>query len=182
MKRSNKHGSSAEHPKFRVEDLPYRPCVGVVLINSQGLVFVGRRKKEAGPEHVDDRHSWQMPQGGIDQGEDPYTAALRELAEETNVTSVSLLAETPDWLTYDLPAEVIGIAWKGRFRGQKQKWFAFRFEGEESEIDIANPAGGHKPEFDAWRWERMANLPDLIIPFKRPVYESVVAAFARFAK
>jgi putative (di)nucleoside polyphosphate hydrolase len=181
MKRSKKHGSSAEHAKFRVEDLPYRPCVGVVLINREGLVFVGRRKKEAGPEHVDDRHAWQMPQGGIDQGEDPYTAALRELAEETNVTSVSLLAETPDWLTYDLPADVIGIAWKGRFRGQKQKWFAFRFEGDETEIDIANPSGGHKAEFDAWRWEPMENLPALIIPFKRPVYESVVAAFANLA-
>lgn len=166
---------------LRIEDLPYRPCVGVALINRAGLVFVGRRKKEAGPEHVDDAHAWQMPQGGIDEGEDPYEAALRELAEETNVTSVSLLGATQDWLTYDLPADVIGIAWKGRYRGQKQKWFALRFEGDETEIDIATPAGGHKPEFDAWRWERMENLPGLIIPFKRPVYEDVVAAFRGFA-
>ncbi|MCP8940692.1 RNA pyrophosphohydrolase [Alsobacter sp. SYSU M60028] len=167
-------------PAARAEDLPYRPCVGVALINRAGLVFVGRRKKEAGPEHVDATHAWQMPQGGIDEGEDPYAAALRELAEETNVTSVSKLGETAGWLTYDLPPEIVGIAWKGRYRGQKQKWFALRFEGEDSEIDIAAPAGGHKPEFDAWRWERMEALPGLIIPFKRPVYEGVVAAFRRF--
>ncbi|MHB2169511.1 RNA pyrophosphohydrolase [Alsobacter sp. R-9] len=163
------------------ESLPYRPCVGVMLLNWENQVFVGRRKKEAGPEHVDSRHAWQMPQGGIDDGEDPYRAALRELAEETNVTSVSLLAEAPDWFAYDLPPDVAKSAWKGRFRGQTQKWFALRFEGDESEIDIHAPAGGHKPEFAEWRWERMDRLPELIIPFKRPVYERVVAAFAHLA-
>src|SRR6476620_7632404 len=127
MKRSKKHGSSAEHAKFRVEDLPYRPCVGVVLINREGLVFVGRRKREAGPEHVDDRHAWQMPQGGIDRGEDPYVAALRELQEENNVTSTKLLAEAPDWFAYDLPGPVAGRAWRGKYRGQTQRWFALRF-------------------------------------------------------
>jgi putative (di)nucleoside polyphosphate hydrolase len=162
-------------------DLPYRPCVGVMLINGAGLVFIGRRKSDAGPEHVEGGFAWQMPQGGIDPGEDPYVAALRELHEETNVRSVSLLAEAPDWYSYELPQRVIGTAWKGRYRGQTQRWFALRFTGEDSEIDIRFPAGGHKPEFDAWRWERMDRLPDLIIPFKRPVYEQVVSAFARLA-
>ena len=162
-------------------DLPYRPCVGVALINRQGLVFIGRRKPEAGPEHVDDTYSWQMPQGGIDEGEPPFEAAMRELREETNVSSVSLLAEAPRWFSYDLPEDVASQAWKGRYRGQTQKWFAMRFEGEETEIDIAAPAGGVKPEFDAWRWERLDRLPALIIPFKRPVYEEVVEAFRPFA-
>jgi putative (di)nucleoside polyphosphate hydrolase len=139
-------------------------------------VFVGRRF--AGPEHVDVDHPWQMPQGGVDPGEDPYPAALRELAEETNITSVKLLAEAPEWLTYDLPRELVPHAWGGRYRGQKQKWYALRFTGRESEIDVAHPAGGHEPEFSKWRWVPMRDLPDLIIPFKRNVYEQVVAAFA----
>ncbi len=163
-------------------DLPYRPCVGVMLVNDEGLVFVGRRKSDAGPEHVGDGFAWQMPQGGIDPGEDPYIAALRELYEETNVRSVSLIAEAPDWYSYDLPPRVIGKAWKGRYRGQTQKWFALRFTGNETEINIHAPAGGHKPEFDAWRWEPMVNLPGLIIPFKRPVYEKVVAVFRHLAE
>lgn len=160
------------------EDLPYRPCVGVMLLNREGKVFVARRRSEAGPEHVSDGYAWQMPQGGIDPGEDPYAAALRELYEETSVRSVKLLAEAPEWYSYDLPSQIAGRAWRGRYRGQTQKWFAFRFEGDDGEIDIHRPGGGrHKPEFDEWRWEEMGRLPDLIIPFKRPVYESVVAAF-----
>jgi putative (di)nucleoside polyphosphate hydrolase len=148
-----------------------------MLINRDGKVFVARRRSEPG-EHVADGYAWQMPQGGIDPGEDPYQAALRELYEETNVRSVSLLAEAPDWYSYDLPSIVAGRAWRGRYRGQIQKWFAFRFEGDEIEIDILQPAGGrHRPEFDEWRWEEMSRLPELIIPFKRPVYENVVAAF-----
>lgn len=123
-----------------------------------------------------------MPQGGIDPGEEPYAAALRELYEETNVRSVSLLAEAPEWYAYDLPSMVAGRAWKGRYRGQTQKWFAFRFEGDEAEIDIARPGGGrHRPEFDEWRWERMERLPELIIPFKRGVYQSVVGVFRHLA-
>ena len=116
---------------MRHEDLPYRRNVGIMLLNHRSEVFVGRRRAEAGPEHVDATHSWQMPQGGIDAGEDPYPAALRELAEETGVTTVSLLAEAPDWLTYDLPPDVAKAAWKGKYRGQTQKWFAFRFEGDD---------------------------------------------------
>ncbi|GGH31570.1 RNA pyrophosphohydrolase [Alsobacter metallidurans] len=164
-----------------IAKLPYRPCVGIMLLNRDGLVFIGKRKREAGPEHVDDRHAWQMPQGGIDRGEDPYVAALRELQEETNVTSTKLLAEAPDWFAYDLPGPVAGRAWRGKYRGQTQRWFALRFVGEDSEIDIHAPAGGHKAEFEAWRWERMDRLPELIIPFKRPVYERVVETFRPLA-
>ncbi|GIK81218.1 MAG: RNA pyrophosphohydrolase [Alphaproteobacteria bacterium] len=161
----------------RFEDLPYRPCVGVMLLNRKGLAFIGRRKD--GPEHIDEVHVWQMPQGGIDEGEDAWPAALRELYEETNVRSVEKLGEIGEWLTYDIPRDIVGQAWKGRYRGQKQKWFALRFTGNDSEIDIAHPGGGHhKPEFIAWRWEPVANLARLIIPFKRPVYEEVVKAFA----
>ena len=158
-----------------MKSLPFRPCVGIMLVNASNHVFIGRRLREAGPEHVSDDHAWQMPQGGIDEGEAPLQAALRELQEETNVTSVSLIAEAPDWLTYELPQDVAKQAWKGRYRGQTQKWFAFRFEGDESEIDILNPAGAPHPEFEAWRWEHPARLPALVIPFKRQVYEQVVA-------
>lgn len=162
--------------------LSYRPCVGVVLLNRDGLAFIGRRRREAGPEHVDDEHAWQMPQGGIDPGEDPYVAALRELYEETNVRSTSPLGESRDWYAYDLPEPVAGRAWRGRYRGQIQKWFALRFTGREDEIDILRPADGrHRAEFDAWRWEPLDRLPELIIPFKRQVYEKVVADFRHLA-
>lgn len=160
-------------------DLPYRPCVGVMVLNRAGLVFIGRRS--GGIEHVDDVHVWQMPQGGVDPGEDVYRAALRELREETNISSVELAGEATDWLSYDLPPEVANLAWNGRYRGQTQKWYALRFTGDESEIDVVNPAGGHKPEFTDWRWEPMHNLPDLVIPFKRKVYQRVVTEFAHFS-
>ncbi len=169
-------GKGSNKPGF--DRLPYRSCVGIMLMNRDGLVFVGRRGPEAGEEHVGHGYAWQMPQGGIDAGEAPYDAALRELYEETNVRSVSLLAEAPDWYTYDLPPIVAGRAWRGRFRGQRQRWFAFRFEGDESEIDPVRPGGGiYKSEFEEWRWERMERLPELIIPFKRDVYEKVVTVF-----
>ena len=159
----------------------YRPCVGIMLINKQGLVFVGQRKAKRLPEGLSNVHLWQMPQGGIDPGEAPYDAALRELAEETNVTSVSLIAEAPEWYSYDLPVDVTKKAWRGRYLGQRQKWFALRFEGADSEINVRAPAGGFRPEFETWRWERMENLAGLIIPFKRPVYENVVRIFSEFA-
>jgi putative (di)nucleoside polyphosphate hydrolase len=161
-------------------ELPYRPCVGIMVLDRSGRVFIGRRVD--GPEHMARTHDWQMPQGGIDPGEDAWAAALRELYEETSMRSVERLEEIPDWLTYDLPADLRGHAWKGRYRGQKQKWFALRFTGDDGEIDIANPGGGgHKAEFVEWRWEAMANLPALVVPFKRPVYEQVVRAFAHLA-
>ena len=163
------------------KDLPYRRSAGVALLNRDGAVFIGRRKKsrEAG---LVVGHEWQMPQGGIDDGEAPFEAALRELFEETNVSSTSLIAEAPQWLSYDLPDNARG-RWRGRYRGQTQKWFLLRFEGEDSEIDIERPGGGgHTPEFDAWRWERLEALPDLVVPFKRRVYEGVVAAFAPLAR
>jgi putative (di)nucleoside polyphosphate hydrolase len=164
----------------RFEDLPYRPCVGLCVLNRDGRVFIGRRID--GPEHVDAVHAWQMPQGGVDRGEDPWPAALRELYEETNIRSVEKLGEIDEWLCYDIPRKLVGQAWKGRYRGQRQKWYALRFTGDEREIDIAHPAGGHEPEFVEWRWERMKKLPELIVPFKRPVYERVVKEFAKFAK
>jgi putative (di)nucleoside polyphosphate hydrolase len=158
------------------EDLPYRPCVGIALFNRQGNVFVGQRL--GGPEHADNEHSWQMPQGGIDRDEDPFEAALRELYEETSVRSVKRLGETEGWLTYDIPRDIVGQAWKGKYRGQKQKWYALRFTGDDSEIEIEHPGGGgHEAEFVNWRWERFGRVPSLIIPFKRGVYDEVVRAF-----
>ena len=161
--------------------LPYRPCVGVMVLNRAGLVWAGRRIALADSEMAGTDRLWQMPQGGIDAGEEPLPAARRELYEETGMRSVSLLAEAPGWIDYDLPPHLVGIALKGRYRGQRQKWFAFRFEGDESEIAINPPPGGHEAEFDAWGWKRMETLPGLIVPFKRRVYEDVVAAFSHLA-
>jgi putative (di)nucleoside polyphosphate hydrolase len=165
---------------MRFEDLPYRPCVGLTVLNRAGLAFIGRRIE--GPEHVDQTHAWQMPQGGIDRGEQPWTAALRELREETNIRSVERLGEIAEWLKYDIPREIVGQAWKGKYRGQTQKWFALRLTGPDSEIDIADPDGGHEAEFAAWRWEPMQNVPDLVVPFKRAVYQRVVKEFAKFSR
>jgi putative (di)nucleoside polyphosphate hydrolase len=150
-----------------------------MALNRAGLAFIGRRID--GPEHIDATHVWQMPQGGIDPGEEPRTAAARELREETSISSVEWLGEVTDWLSYDIPRDIVGLAWQGRYRGQTQKWFAVRFIGDESEIDIAHPAGGHQAEFSAWRWEPLQNVPDLVVPFKRHVYERVVKEFAQFA-
>ena len=164
---------------MRFEDLPYRPCVGVMLLNREGLAFIGRRAD--GPEHVDPLHAWQMPQGGIDKGENPWHAALRELREETNIRSVKRLGEIAEWLQYDIPRELVGKAGKGKYRGQKQKWYAMRYTGSDGEIDLEHPDGASEAEFAAWRWEPVKNIPKLIVPFKRAVYERVVAEFAKFA-
>jgi putative (di)nucleoside polyphosphate hydrolase len=162
-------------------DPRYRPCVGVTLFNSAGRVFIGRRRGKGAFDIVADPYLWQMPQGGVDAGEEPFAAALRELHEETNVSSVEPLGEHPRWLNYDLPPEAMD-KWKGKYIGQTQRWFALRFTGDDSEIDIHAPGGGkHKPEFDEWRWEKLSALPDLIVPFKREVYLSVVDAFTPFA-
>lgn len=163
--------------EVRADDLPYRPCVGIMVLNRDGLVWSGRRIPVGNSEYDSSPQLWQMPQGGIDKHEDPLKAAYRELYEETGIRSVTLLAEAPDWINYDLPPELIGIGLKGKYRGQTQRWFAFRFEGDEGEIAINPPPGGHEAEFDQWAWKPMADLPGLIVPFKRTVYENVVSAF-----
>jgi putative (di)nucleoside polyphosphate hydrolase len=152
--------------------LPWRPCVGVMLVDARGLVFAGLRRDGNGSSGA---RAWQMPQGGIDAGEKPREAALRELWEETGVTAdkVALVAKMPGWVTYDLPPDLVGRVWGGKYRGQSQRWFLFRFLGQDSDIDIAT---GH-PEFSEWRWMRADDLLATIVPFKRGVYEQVIAAF-----
>ena len=154
----------------------YRPCVGVMLLNSEGKVWVGRRIDDGMDEDEGSGRWWQMPQGGIDKGERGPEAALRELTEETGVTSAEIIKEAPKPYRYDLPDHLIGVAWKGKYRGQEQRWFALRFTGDESEIDISGV--GHKAEFDEWKWVDMKDLPDLIVPFKQEVYKGVVSDFA----
>lgn len=154
----------------------YRPCVGVMVVNRQGQVWIGRRADAPG-EPEGPGSWWQMPQGGIDPEEDPRKAALRELQEETGLRTVEIMAEHPEWLRYELPASLIGRAWEGRWRGQRQKWFLVRMLGEDSEVNLTAPET-HQVEFEAWRWASLEELPDLIVPFKRDVYRTVIAAFA----
>jgi putative (di)nucleoside polyphosphate hydrolase len=150
----------------------YRRCVGIMLINRKGQVFVGSRVER------NFRNAWQMPQGGIDRGETPKQAALRELHEEVGTNKAEVLAEHPAWLRYDLPPELSRRTWRGKFRGQTQKWFAMRFLGEDRDIRL----DAHHQEFEAWKWVAMAELPRLIVPFKRAVYEAVVEEFKHLAK
>lgn len=150
----------------------YRPNVGVVLFHPDGRVWLGRRARTPAP------HNWQFPQGGVEPGEDLESAARRELAEETGAVSVSYLGRTDGWVVYDFPPEVSGGRAARGFKGQKQVWFAFRFDGPESEFDLG---AHHEPEFDAWRWGYLAEAPGLVVPFKRQAYEAVVQAFAQFA-
>ncbi len=153
------------------ESLPYRPCVGVVLINAEGLIFAGQRLDNPVP-------AWQMPQGGIDDGEKPRAAALRELWEETGVTAdlVEFVGKTHHWVTYDLPPELLGKVWGGKYRGQRQKWFLFRFLGTDAQVNIAS----EHPEFSKWRWIGADEMVDSIVPFKRKVYQEVVQAFRAY--
>jgi putative (di)nucleoside polyphosphate hydrolase len=158
----------------------------MMLLNARGQVWMGQRK----PKWLGDEQArawnlplegmWQMPQGGVGPFEPPEQAALRELEEETAIRSAAIVATLPDWLTYDLPDDLIGVALKGRYRGQRQRWFALRFTGNETEIDIRS-RNGLKAEFDAWRWVDMADVPQLIVPFKRGIYQTVVTAFAHLA-
>jgi len=159
-----------------VSKLPYRPNVGAVLFNRDGLVFVARRADM--PNAEGPAGGWQLPQGGIDADEDPRIAVLRELEEEIGTRNVDIIGEYPEWLTYDLPPDLLGIAWRGKYRGQRQRWFAMRFLGEDAEIRLdLDP----HPEFDAWRWVPLADLPALAVGFKRPIYEMLTEAFAGFA-
>ncbi|MDZ4735927.1 MAG: RNA pyrophosphohydrolase [Rhodospirillaceae bacterium] len=148
----------------------YRPCVGIMLLNRASEVLVAQRLDMTS-------HAWQMPQGGIDRGETPIKAAWREMREEIGTDRASLLAESRDWLRYDLPDNLASTLWGGRFRGQEQKWFAFRFEGDDSDIDIAT----RRPEFSSWKWVRMAELPAVIVPFKQQLYRDIVSEFAYLA-
>jgi putative (di)nucleoside polyphosphate hydrolase len=155
---------------LRREDLPYRPCVGIMLLNGNGLVFVGRRIDQTA-------EGWQMPQGGIDGNETPVEAALRELEEEIGTNKAEPLREMKEWLAYDLPDHLVGVALHGRYRGQRQKWIAMRFQGEDGDIDIRTAHA----EFSAWKWFAMEALPRLIVPFKRDIYEKVIAEFRDLA-
>jgi putative (di)nucleoside polyphosphate hydrolase len=160
---------------------PYRPNVGIALFNADGRVLMARRFKDDGPEIILPGLEWQMPQGGIDPDEDPRKAAARELWEETGVTSATYLAET-DWLAYEFPPYDGPPHRLAVFRGQRQKWFAMRFTGDEREVDPLTPRNNMPPEFDTWRWERLDRIADLVVPFRREVYVSVARAFARFAR
>jgi putative (di)nucleoside polyphosphate hydrolase len=151
-------------------DLPYRPCVGIMLFNADGKVFVGKRIDQT-------VEGWQMPQGGIDKGETPREAALRELGEEAGTDRCEIIGEMEDWITYDLPEHLIGVAFHGKYKGQRQKWFAMRFTGKDSDIDLT----AHEPEFSDYQWVSLADLPGLIVPFKRETYRAVIAALGKFA-
>jgi putative (di)nucleoside polyphosphate hydrolase len=154
-----------------IAKLPYRPCVGLMLRNAEGEVFVGQRRDR-------DTDAWQMPQGGVDKGEDPRDAALRELWEETGITSdlVTIEAESERWLPYDLPHDLVPRIWKGRYRGQEQKWFLMRFRGRDKQVNIAT----EHPEFTAWRWLAPDALVANIVPFKRDVYVQVLKEFETY--
>ena len=156
---------STTTPREHPSGLPYRPCVGIMLLNPHGLVFVGQR--------LDSKlEAWQMPQGGIDDGEDPRDTALRELGEETGIPAhlVEITGETPDWHYYDLPDDMVGTIWKGRYAGQRQKWFSMRFLGTDADVAIDQP----HPEFKAWRWAEVHTLVGMAVPFKRDLYAEVI--------
>ena len=160
----------SRHTHLRHEDLPYRPCVGVMLFNREGLVFVGKRIDQT-------VEGWQMPQGGIDGDETPKEAALRELKEEIGTNKADYLREMDEWLAYDLPQHLLGIALHGKYRGQRQKWIALRFTGDDSDINVATP----EPEFAQWKWLAIEALPRLIVPFKRDTYARVISEFRDLA-
>jgi len=149
--------------------LPYRPCAGIMLLNPNDRVFVGQRIDAT-------MEAWQMPQGGIDEGEDAEQSAFRELEEEIGTANAKIIAKTDDWLTYDLPDDLLGKVWGGRYRGQKQIWFLMRYQGEDSDINLET----HHPEFNAWRWVELADVPKLIVPFKRDLYHAIVREFAPY--
>ena len=152
-----------------MSDLPYRPAAGIMLVNAEGKVFVGQRLDST-------LEAWQMPQGGLDPGEEPQAAALRELEEETGIAPrfVEIVACAPEELLYDLPEDLVGKLWKGKYRGQRQAWFLARFTGSDKDVHIDTA----HPEFRAWKWVEPSRLPDIIVPFKRKLYEDVLRHFA----
>src|ERR1700678_4129299 len=151
-------------------DLPYRPCVGIMLFNPDGKVFVGKRIDQT-------VEGWQMPQGGIDKGESPEEAVRRELQEEVGTDKAQIIGEMQDWITYDLPVHLVGAAFHGKYKGQRQKWFALRFTGRDEDINLTT----HEPEFSAFQWVDLQTLPRLIVPFKRQAYKQAIAAFKNLA-
>jgi putative (di)nucleoside polyphosphate hydrolase len=160
--------SHAQH--LRHDDLPYRPSVGIMLLNGDGLVFVGKR--------IDQAAGWQLPQGGIDEGESVIEAGFREMEEETGTRNAVVLREHDEWLAYDLPSHLLGVALHGRYRGQRQRWLAMRFLGDDSEINIHTA----EPEFEQWKWTDIETLPRIVVPFKRNTYATVIAAFRDLAR
>lgn len=160
-----------------MSNLPYRPCVGIMLLNATDQIWCGERIAKY-QESEEIKFAWQMPQGGIDEGEDIEAAALRELYEETGARKVEVIAQTAEWLTYDLPAEMVGKALKGKYRGQKQKWFALRFLGADVDFDITGERTGHQAEFSNWRWVQSSQVVDITVPFKRDVYRQVLKEFS----
>lgn len=155
--------------KSKKSNLPYRPCVGIMLLNEDNKVWVGKRLDSAS----DAAHAWQMPQGGIDKGEDPVQAALREMEEEIGTAQAEVIAEAKDWIAYDLPDHLVGKVWRGKYRGQTQKWFALRFTGVDADINIATK----HPEFSEWKWSDPSDLPSHVVPFKKETYEQVLTHF-----
>ena len=163
--------STPPMPTSPYERRPYRPCVGIFLLNNDGLVFAGRR--------IDSRaEAWQMPQGGIDAGESPLQACMREMREEIGTNTAELVSQHDDWLYYDIPLPLADRLWQGQYKGQKQKWMALRFTGNDSDINIAT----EEPEFCEWKWLSPHDLVDLAVPFKRDVYQNVLAAFTPYLK
>ena len=158
------------------DTLPYRRCVGGALFSERGLVWVGRRILRRGQQI---RNYWQMPQGGIDDDEDPSDAVIREIREETGASQVEIIGEIDEWLSYDLPLDLLGKVWGGRYRGQSQKWFALRFQGLDADFHLSRH---EKPEFDAWKWTELGSLPNLIVPFKKKIYQRVVDEFEKIRR
>ena len=168
---SKKHKAEKHLNDADIEALPYRPCVGLMVLNAHGKVFVAQRNDMINP-------AWQMPQGGVDKGEAPREAALRELKEEIGTGDAEILAESTDWHSYDLPRELVGKLWKGRYRGQSQKWFALRLRGGDETIDIET----EHPEFSAWKWVDIGQVVELAVPFKRDLYRRIVEEFRHLAE
>lgn len=163
--------SKKHKPALPYDQRPYRPGIGLVLLNARGLAFVAQRVDTPG-------NSWQFPQGGIDEGEDPRATLLREMEEEIGTNKAEIIAESAEWISYDLPPEIADRSWKGRYRGQTQKWFCARFTGADADIDLDT----EHPEFERWQWMALDAVPALIIPFKRALYDKVVAEFLPLAR